>query len=421
MDTTHRLAWRALFVATIAFAANFSIWTLYAVLAIDIQTKLSLSALELGVLLSSPIVSGALLRIPLGIISERVSPRRLWIILMWLQLPPLIILPYIESFWGYVWVGLWFGISGGSFTLGVRYVTDWFGSARQGFALGVFGVGNAGAAISFILVPLLAAKFGWQWTGPLYALAMLPAILLFTLGAPKGAYQPIKKVEHIRSVFSFLKENAVWRYSLYYYFVFGSFLALILWLPQYYMQVYDLDISEAMGFTLFFVMTSSMVRALGGWFADRYGARAVNWSVFWVCLVCLFFLSYPPTTMTIHGLEHNVHLTVEVNVWLFTFLIFVIGIAQGLGRASVLRSLYDHYPHDMGRIGGWVAFIGALGGCTLPLAFGFIQDLLGIASGAFMVLYAVLALCMILMFLAIRKERYQRALQQALSNDFYQL
>ncbi len=99
MDTTHRLAWRALFVATIAFAANFSIWTLYAVLAIDIQTKLSLSALELGVLLSSPIVSGALLRIPLGIISERVSPRRLWIILMWLQLPPLIILPYIESFW----------------------------------------------------------------------------------------------------------------------------------------------------------------------------------------------------------------------------------------------------------------------------------------------------------------------------------
>lgn len=419
MDTTHRLAWRALTVASLAFAANFSIWTIYAVLAIDIQAKLGLSGLELGVLLSSPILSGAVLRIPLGILSEQISPRKLWIWLMWLQLPALVLLPYIESFWGFVWVGLWFGISGGSFTLGVRYITDWFGSARQGFALGVFGVGNAGAGISFILLPILATHFGWQWTGPLYAVAMLPVILLFTLGAPKGAYQPTQK-QTTSSAFRFLNENAVWRYSLYYYFVFGSFLALILWLPQYYMQVYALNLNEAMGFTLFFVMTSSMVRALGGWFADRYGARAVNWSVFWVCLVCLFFLSYPPTTMTIHGLEHDVKLRIEVNIWLFTFLIFVIGIAQGLGRASVMRSLYDHYPNEMGRVGGWVAFVGALGGCTLPLAFGFVQDLLGIASGAFMVLYAVLAACMVFMFLAIRKERYQQALQQALSNDFYE-
>jgi len=116
---------------------------------------------------------------------------------------------------------------------------------------------------------------------------------------------------------------------------------------------------------LFFVATSSMVRALSGWFADRYGGRAVNWTVFWICLVCLFFLSYPPTTMTIHGVTTDVHLSIDINLWLFSGLIFIIGLAQGFGRASVYKTIYDYYPNQMGSIGGFVAAIGALGGCTL--------------------------------------------------------
>lgn len=419
LDTTHRLAWRALAIATVTFAANFSVWTIYAVLAIDIQSKLSLTALELGILLSSPIVSGALLRVPLGLLSEQMSSRKLWIAVMGLQLPALALLPFVETFAGFALLGLWIGISGATFTLGVRYVTDWFAGAQQGLALGIFGVGNAGAAISFILIPLLASWYGWQWIGPLYAVAMLPPLLLFAMLAPEQPQPVQRKTQGFEELKSLVKDTQAWRFGLYYYFVFGSFLALVLWLPSYYMQVYNLDVNQAMAFTLFFVITSSMIRALGGWFADRYGARTVNWWVFWVCLVCLFFLSYPPTTMTIHGLEQDVVLSVEINVWLFTGLIFVIGLAQGLGRASVLRNLYDHYPNQMGSVGGWVAFLGALGGCTLPLAFGFVQDLLGIASGAFMVLYAVLAACMILMFLAIRRERYQKALQHAMSHDFY--
>lgn len=419
MDVNHRDAWRALFWATLTFAANFSVWTLYAVLALHIQTQLNLSALQLGVLLSSPILSGAVLRIPLGVMSEYISARALWILIMWLQIPPLLLLPWVNSFAGFVCLGLWIGVSGATFTLGVRYVSEWFGKQQQGLALGVFGVGNAGAAMSFLLIPLLANWYGWQWVGPWYALAMLPALLLFTVFAPKLPAQRNNQKFTWREDFSFIKDAQVWRFGLYYFFVFGSFLALVLWLPSYYMQVYDLNVSQAMAFTLLFVITSSMVRALGGWFADRYGARTVNWSVFWICLVCLFFLSYPPTSMTIHGLERDVVLRIEVNIWLFTGLIFVIGLAQGLGRASVMRALYDHYPQQMGSVGGWVAFLGAMGGFILPLAFGFTQDLLGIASGAFMVLYAVLALCMLLMFFAIRRERYQKALQQALMSDFY--
>lgn len=420
MDATLPHAWRALTIATLAFGANFSVWVLYAVLAINIQQQLHLTGVELGILLSAPMLSGALLRIPVGLLSEYYSARSLWLIQMALTVPSLALLPFIESYVGFLWMGLWIGISGVSFTLGVRYVTDWFASRQQGLALGIFGAGNAGAAISFIMIPLLVKYLDWQWTGPVYALGLLLMLVIFAVTAPKVPSYIGFSTDSWRVHLAPLKELRVWRFSLYYYFVFGSFLALILWLPSYYMQAYQLPFDQAMGFTLFFVATSSMVRALGGWMADRYGGRLVNWGVFWVCLVCLFFLSYPPTTMTIHGIDRDVILSIEVNVWLFTALIFVIGIAQGLGRASVLKVLHNHYPKRMGSVGGIVGALGAVGGFTLPVAFGLVQDLLGISSGAFMVLYAVLAVCMTAMFFAIRTERYRKELAQARADTFYE-
>ena len=98
---------------------------------------------------------------------------------------------------------------------------------------------------------------------------------------------------------SLLRDSRIWRFSLYYYFVFGCFLALLLWLPHYYMTAYQLPMDQALSFTLFFVATSSMVRGLGGYLAQRFGSRTINWSVFWICLCCLFFLSYPPTDLVI--------------------------------------------------------------------------------------------------------------------------
>ncbi len=408
---------RALLLATLAFAACFSVWTLYAVMGIQLQQQLALSATEYGILLAAPILSGAVLRIPLGMLADRTSARRLWLYQMLAVIPALLLLPQVDSYSGYLWLGLWFGISGVSFTFGVRYVSAWFASSRQGRALGLFGVGNAGVAITFVLVPLTAQLPGGYWTGPLYAAGMLLITLLFALLSPAEPVQASTQAAPL-SLRMLATDARIWRFSLYYYFVFGSFLALLLWLPQYYMQAYDMPPQQAMAFTLFFVATSSMVRALGGWFADRYGGRAVNWSVFWVCLVCLFFLSYPPTTLIIHGLEKDVQLEIAMNVWWFTLLIFIIGVAQGFGRASVYKVIHDYYPHHMGSAGGFVAAIGALGGCTLPVLFGIAQDILGIVTGCFMILYGVLALCMITMFFANQAAQYQQQLAAARADNF---
>jgi len=426
---SHPQARRALICSVLAFAWCFAIWCLYAAVGLELAAELKFSATEYGLFVSAPIVTGALLRFPAGLLTKTKDPRVLWMGLMLLLIPALLLLPYAQTMLSLISLGLWLGISGVSFTFGIQYVSAFYPPASQGTVMGLFGTGNAGAALSLFLVPQLTK---WDLSisiGAVYALLTAFVLLFFYLYSPAmpnlaqnqssvATTAETAAVRRLKPSLQLLKDGRLWRFSLYYYFVFGSFLALLLWLPHYYMQAYQLSASDAMTFTLFFVITSSMARALGGWLADQYGGRAVNWSVFWICLICLFILSYPPTSLVIHGIEKEVVLEININIWLFTILIFVIGIAQGLGRASVFRTLYDYYPEQLGAAGGMVAAIGALGGCTLPLMFGLSQDILGIHTACFMLLYGVLALCMILMFFANQQQLYQRELSLARAHNF---
>lgn len=408
---------QALFISTLAFAANFSIWTLFAVLGVHLAPTLNLTGTEYGLLVSSPIITGALLRLPVGFMCEYISTKKLFILQMALLIPPLLLLNHVETFNGYLMVGLLLGISGVSFTIGISYITSWFESKQQGTAMGIFGAGNAGAAITLLLAPFIIKYWGIQMVGPAFALGIILMIILFIWLAPTPATRNLQKHPlsyHLKPLGSLV----VWRFGLYYYFVFGSFLALLLWLPQYYVGVYKLSNQEAMAWTLVFATTSSLIRAIGGWYADQYGGRTVNWSVFWICLVCLFFLSYPPTTMTIHGVEKDVFLSLQVPLWLFNVLILIIGLAQGFGRASVYKVIHDYYPNHMGSVGGIVAMIGGLGGFTLPILFGVAVDIGGVHTACFMLLYGVVAACMIVMYFAIKAKKLEQRMEKAMGNDF---
>jgi NNP family nitrate/nitrite transporter-like MFS transporter len=166
---------------------------------------------------------------------------------------------------------------------------------------------------------------------------------------------------------------------------------------------------------MIFTLPSGMIRALGGWLSDKYGARSVNWAVFWVSLVCLFFLSYPQTTLTVHGINGDIKFNIGLGVWVFTVLVFIVGIAQGIGKASVYRIIHDYYPNHMGAVGGIVGVIGGLGGFTLPIVFGAVSDLFGVRSSCFMVLYGVLVICMFWMNHSIKKLRREQGLELAAS------
>ncbi|MBS3798034.1 MFS transporter [Pseudoalteromonas sp. BDTF-M6] len=406
---------RALSIATLVFACNFAVWVVFAALGNELRQALGLSATEFGLLLAAPLISGSVLRWPVGYLLERFSARRLWLVQMALLLPSLIALDMVSSYGGYLAVGLWLGLAGCSFTIGLSYVSPWYDSAKQGTAMGVFGAGNAGAAVPLLLFPWLYDWSHGQYLGWLMLVIMLVVMVLFKFAAPKlpeamklPAMAPLKP----------WRERRLWLHGLYYYFVFGSYLALINWLPQYLMNAYGHSDNTAMLITALFILSSSMMRALGGWFADLYGAKAVNWGVFWVCLVCLFFLSYPPTSMTIHGIDKEVSFHIELPFIFFIALVFIMGIAQGFGRTAIFKDIRQHYPRQLPSASGFVAAIGALGGSSLLILFGIVEDLVGIYSASFMLLYGVLAACMVAMYLAQAGELKAQAYKQAVQDNF---
>ena len=401
--------WSVLSANTIAFAANFAVWTLFSILGIKIKQDLGLTETQFGVLIATPILTGSISRLPLGILTDLYGGRRVFTVLMLCIVPAIYSITLATAYWHYLLIGLFVGLAGGSFAVGIAYTSAWFEKERQGTAMGIFGAGNAGAAVTNLAAPLLIVAYGWNSVPIIYALCMLVIIVLFwlfTFEDPAHADKTIaRKKLCLQTQLAPLKEARVWRFGLYYYFVFGGFVALALWLPKYYIGQFNVDLKTASFLTLLFTLPSGLIRALGGWFSDKYGGRTINWWVFWICLVCLFFLSYPPTTMIIHGIEKDISVGIELTVVPFTVLVFIVGIAMGFGKASVYKVIHDYYPSQMGSVGGMVGVLGGLGGFTLPIMFGAAADYTDVRSSCFMLLYAVLAACMILMYYAIKAEK----------------
>lgn len=399
---------------TLAFAANFAVWTMFAVIGVRIKQQLGLNDTQFGLLVATPILTGSLTRLPLGILTDRYGGRIVFFVQLLLTAAATFGLTFASQYWHYLAMGLLVGLAGGSFAIGIAYTSAWFDKAKQGTAMGIFGAGNAGAAITNLVAPLIMVAWGWQAVPRIYAIALVVIAVLFwmfTYDDPKHAARE-KGGAHLtlKQQLSPLGKLQVWRFGLYYFFVFGGFVALALWLPKYYVGEYSLDLKTASFITMLFTLPSGVIRALGGYLSDRFGARVVNWAVFWVSLVCLFFLSYPQTTMTIHGIKGDVSLAVGLNVWVFTVLVFVVGIAMGIGKASVYKLIADYYPENVGSVGGLVGVLGGLGGFFLPIVFGLASDALGVRSSAFMVLYGFVAASMIWMHFAIKRLEAKKQL-----------
>ncbi len=394
---------------TLAFTVNFAVWTMFSVIGIKIKAELGLNETEFGLLVATPILTGSLVRLPLGLLTDRYGGRVVYFIQMILVAVATYGLHFADQFWQYLAIGLCVGLAGGSFAIGIAYTSAWFQKERQGTALGIFGAGNAGAALNIFVAPFIIVALGWRAVPTIYSVTMLVmAVIFWFLTYPDPQLEGRKregKIPTLGEMLAPLREPRVWRYSLAYYFVFGGFVALALWLPKYYMTEYGLELTTAAFISLFFTLPSGVIRALGGWFSDKWGGSTVTWWVFWVSIVCLFFLSYPPTTFTVHGIKGDVHLDIRVGVVLFTALVFIVGIAQGIGKASVYRSLADHYSGNMGSVGGMVGVIGGLGGFSLPIMFGIAADATDVRSSAFMLMYAVLGGVMIWTWMAARGER----------------
>ena len=393
-----RKAWSVLIVSTLAFTVCFMVWMMFGVIGIPIKKMLGLNATQFGLLMAMPVLTGSLVRVPLGIWTDRFGGRIVMTLLMALTVPAIWLMSYATAYWHFLAIGLFVGLAGGSFSVGTPYVARWFPKKKQGMAMGVYGAGNSGSAVNKFVAPVILVAFGWAAVPQVYAAIMACTVVVFWLFSHSDPSHLVSKQVSFKEQLRALKDPRVLKYCQYYSIVFGGYVALALWMVQYYIGEYGLDIRVAALLAACFSLPGGVLRALGGVLSDKYGAHNVTWGVLWVSWICLFLLSYPQTEFTIVTVNGPKKFVIGLNVYMFTGLMFILGIAWAFGKASVFKYIATDYPNNIGAISGIVGLAGGLGGFVLPILFGAMVDLTGVRSSAFMLMYGVVWVSLIWMY-----------------------
>ncbi|MFN0007120.1 MAG: MFS transporter [Planctomycetota bacterium] len=478
---------RVLILNTLAFTVCFSAWMMNGVLA----TYLVDNGLErwdkvqLGWLIGVPVLTGSIARLPVGVLTDKYGGRKVYTLLMLLAAVPMWLVSYAEGYREFLLCSLGFGLSGASFAVGIAYTSVWFPKERQGTALGIFGAGNAGSALTSLCAPSVlnwltsdgANLEGWRNLPRIYAgLLFLMAIVFFLFTHERKVEETQGKtlVQRLAP----LNNVRVWRFGLYYFFVFGGFVALAQWLIPYYVSVYEMSLVTAGVMATIFSLPSGVIRAAGGWLSDRMGARAVMYWVLCISVLCCGLLVVPrmdiqapgegviaagpgrvtavsdgsivlgdktvvlrrrpadgvnlmndPHTLILPKFEFwqepvvregdtvkrkqllargTTHIYFQANVWVFTALVFLVGIAMGIGKAAVYKHIPDYFPKEVGVVGGIVGVIGGLGGFVCPILFGYLLEKTGIWTTAWMFFTAVAGTCLVWMHVVVRRMMRSR-------------
>ena len=480
--TSHRI----LFLSTLAFTVCFAAWMINGVLVTFLVNNavFKWSPIQIGWLLGVPVLVGSVFRLPVGMLTDKYGGKWVMSLILFFCAIPMFFLSQANSYTSFLLLSVGFGLSGASFAAGVAYTSLWYPKEKQGTALGIFGAGTMGAALTTLFAPTILNNLtrhgayleGWRTLPKLYAPLLVVVAVIFFLGTIHK--KPVEN-KTIAQRLSPLKEIRVWRFGLYYFFVFGSFVALSQWLIPYYVNVYAMSIVMAGFMVTAFSLPAGLVRAVGGWLTDKVGARMVLIWVFGVCIVSMIFLFIPrmeiqapgqgimankpgvaqfvsndkiiigedtymlqnksgdssevsirfgihhdnegflflPTT--IFHQEANIKqgdtvakgqliakgvtlIYFQANKWIFTTLVFLIGIMMGLGGAAVYKHISDYYPTNIGTVGGIVGVLGGLGGFFGPILFGYLLKSSGVWTSCWMFLAALAAICIVLQRLAIK-------------------
>ncbi|MGA8893529.1 MAG: MFS transporter [Anaeromyxobacteraceae bacterium] len=400
---------------TFGFTVMFAVWVVFAIVGIAIRKELALSETEFALLVALPILTGSLLRLPMGMLTDWYGGRPIFTALLVFTALPLFLLCGATRYWQYLALGLLIGLAGTSFAVGIAYTSAWFPQRLQGTALGIFGAGNTGASLTKLLAPGLMTVVpaagaglvpgGWRFVPFVYGFAVLvTAAIYWTFTYTDHAHH---KQSTVRELLAPLRHMRVWRFSLYYFLVFGGYVALSLWLPKYYIDVFGLPLREAALLTAIFVFPSGIIRAPGGWLSDRYGARTVMYGVLGTCIVTTFVLMLPdlelglllPARYAADGVGPR--LSFRMGPGAFTAIVFVLGIAMGIGKAAVFKHIPHYFPDKVGSVGGLVGVIGGLGGFVMPILFGWMSQATHLPTTTFAFLFVLSVACLVWMHVVV--------------------
>jgi NNP family nitrate/nitrite transporter-like MFS transporter len=362
---------RALTLGTLAFAVAFAIWSLLAPLTPYLQRDLGLSEVQASMLIAVPVILGSLLRLPLGIMTDRFGGRRVFTGLLILVLPALVILTQATSYAVLLLSGLWLGLAGASFAVGVPFISRHYPLQRQGFALGVYGAGNIGTALAARVAPQIAKIWGRAAVFEVFlgvGASMALAFWLLARDAPAPAPAPRPSLTDSLGVLR--RERLAWLLSLFYFVTFGGFVAFSLYLPKLLIDLYGITPIDAGNRVLVFVLLATIARPVGGWLADRWRGTHVLQTVFVVIAFAALVLTFTTALLPL------------------TIACLTASCALGLGNGAVFKLVAQHFPGRTGTVTGIVGAAGGLGGFFPPLVMGAVRQ----ALGAYTVGFALLAL-----------------------------
>jgi NNP family nitrate/nitrite transporter-like MFS transporter len=373
---------RALGLATAAFTISFFAWSLLGPLGPDLQDELGLSEIQLSIVVAVPVLMGSLMRIPLGVLTERFGGRVVFTALMAFTLLPLAALAaYHESFAALVVFGFFLGFAGASFAVGVPFVNRWYPPERQGLALGLYGMGMGGTVLAGLTAPRIVDA--WGLTGPFVVAIAVVAVTAAAFGllardAPRAEPPPH---QGLLSPFRLLRDRpAVWVPILYYFLAFGGFVAMFNYLPKLLTGVHDLDKPDAAARAAGFALVAVIARPIGGWLSDVVGADVVLRVSFGgvVVLAALLGPLY----------DEMVPLTICA---------LVLAGAFGLGTGAVFKHVAAEFPDRVGAVTGLVGAAGGLGGFFPPLVMAAVNSI----TGSYLIGFFLLALtalgCLVLL------------------------
>jgi NNP family nitrate/nitrite transporter-like MFS transporter len=395
-------------MSTTAFTVMFAVWLMFGILGIPIREEFGLSDVELSWLSAVAVLNGSLWRLPAGMVTDRIGGRKVFAAMLAFTAVPAYLVSRAESYGLLLVLAFLVGFAGNSFSAGISWNSAWTPRSRQGFALGVFGAGNVGASVTKFIGPALISgtagatyfgvvEGGWRIVPVIYAVLLLVLAALVLVVTPAqdrkpGSGRPLR--EQVRP----LRELRVWRFSLYYVAVFGAYVALAAWLPKYYVDNFDVSLGTAALLTATFIFPASLLRPVGGWFSDRWGARRAMYWTFGAMMATSLFLSMPGGHIVLQTRSGPKDiLPYEIGLWPFAIAVFLLGCAMGVGKAAVFKHIPEYFPQDVGAVGGLVGMLGGLGGFFLPPLFAYSQRWTGLPSSTFFVLFLLTAVCSVWM------------------------